>query len=267
MAGLASIFVSYGSPMLALDAGADGLCWQRLAQSMPQPRAVVIVSALWSTPVTQLGTYARPPSLHDFYGFPAALYRIQYRPPGAPQLAAQLAARLEEMGWPAGCDPLRGLDHGAWIPLRAMYPQADVPVIPLSCNAQRGPEYHLRLGLALRKVLPDDVLLIASGHLAHGLHDLRADLGDGEPAGQAGDFRDWLMARRREQDVALLLDCRRQARDIMRAHPRKEHLLPLFVALGAGTGKGHHHCGAIGAHGFALDVYSFGQLPAATEQP
>lgn len=253
---LPTLFVSHGSPMEALDAGAAGEAWRTLGRALSTPAAIVVVSAHFDTRVPLFGSAARPATIHDFYGFPEALYRLDYPAPGAPVLAERLAQGLREQGWEAQTGE-QGLDHGAWVPLRYLFPDAQIPVIPLSMSASRGPEYHYALGQALAAVLPADTLLIGSGSLTHNLGDFRR--GGGASPAYVGDFQQWIQARLRERDVDALLDYRRQAPQARQAHPTDEHLLPLFVALGAADPAGTfsvHHDGI--AHGIlAMDLYGF----------
>ena len=132
MASLPSLFISHGSPMHALDAGAPGRAWAALADALPRPSALLMVSAHWETSLPLLGGSRQPETMHDFGGFPAELYQLRYPAPGAPEVAERAAALLHEAGLGARIDGLRGLDHGAWSPLLHMYPQADVPVVQLS---------------------------------------------------------------------------------------------------------------------------------------
>ena len=255
MQRLPTVFVSHGSPMLALDAGAAGSAWQQLAEQLPRPRAVVAVSAHWSAALPTLGNGAHHATIHDFYGFPAALYQVQYRTPGDPQLAESLQQRLSA----ARLDPERGLDHGAWVPLSSMYAAADVPVVPLSLNARLGPAHHYALGEALAPLLADDVLLLASGGLTHNLREFRPGADGLPPPDYVLEFQDWFYQRIQAGDIDALLDYRQRAPGAVRAHPTEEHLLPIFVALGAaGTGaQATRHYAAISERILAMDAYSF----------
>src|SRR5665213_3328693 len=193
MIALPTLFVSHGSPMHALDAGPAGAAWAALAQKLPKPRAIVIASAHWDTAVPMLTGASRLSTIHDFSGFPAPLYALRYDAPGAPALAQRAVALLKDAGMAAGIDGSRGLDHGAWVPLRFMYPQADIPVLQVSVQTARGVEHHWQLGRALAPLAADGVLIIGSGHATH-------NLGDWRPAGSAalayaGRFADWLAER------------------------------------------------------------------------
>lgn len=223
------LFISHGSPMLLLEPGRTGPAWQALARRLPQPRAILAVSAHWTTRTPAVSAAARPETIHDFHGFPPALYELDYRPPGSAELAARLAALVPGIH----VDGQRGLDHGAWSPLRIMYPAADIPVIQLSVMPDASAEAHYRLGLALQPLARSGVLVLASGGLTHNLRDIVADAADGETLPYVREFRGWFTARLKQGDLPAVLDYRRKAPHAMRAHPTPEHLLPLFVALGA----------------------------------
>ncbi|TWI55593.1 4,5-DOPA dioxygenase extradiol [Pseudomonas duriflava] len=263
MTRLPTVFVSHGSPMEALDAGSAGRAWRALADTLPRPRAIVIVSAHFSAPYPVVGTAAQYDTIHDFYGFPPELYQLRYDAPGDPALAMHIVETLQAQNWPVRVHPSRGLDHGAWVPLRYMYPEVDIPVVNVSIDEHQDPSYHYRLGQALTAALDDDVLLIGSGSLTHNLSDFRRQTG-AAPA-YVTAFQRWIQERLRAGDIAALLDYRQQAPDSVRAHPSDEHLLPLFVALGAAEGAGDNvkvHFSEIAYQVLAMDLYSFSRQAA-----
>src|SRR5690348_4180534 len=131
MSVLPSLYISHGSPMTALQPGATGARLAELAQALPRPKAIVIASAHWLAHSPLIGGAAQPETIHDFHGFPSELYRLHYPAPGAPALAAQVSELLDQAGLAPQLDPQRGLDHGVWVPLRLLYPAADIPVVPL----------------------------------------------------------------------------------------------------------------------------------------
>ena len=223
------IFISHGSPMLMLEPGRAGPAWQMLARSLPRPRAILAVSAHWTTGAPAVSAAAPPPTIHDFYGFPEALYDLDYPAPGAPDLAAEVAALLPGVQ----IDPHRGLDHGAWSPLRAMYPAADIPVIQLAVQPRADAAAHHGLGRALQALARDGVLVLASGGLTHNLGDVVWDAADGSALPHVREFRDAFVDALLRRDLPRVLDWQRQMPQARRAHPTPEHLLPLFVALGA----------------------------------
>jgi 4,5-DOPA dioxygenase extradiol len=230
---LPTYFVSHGSPMLALDPGATGAFWENLGESV-RPDAVLCISAHWMTTVPAVSRAQRPETIHDFYGFPEPLYRLSYHPPGAPALADRVAALLQQAEMSPAVDPARGLDHGAWCPLRSIYPKADVPVTQLAIQPRRDSRWHFELGEALAPLREENVLILASGGAVHNLRDLDRDAG-GTP-GWAKRFDDWLAASIEAGDTEALLDWEK-APEARRAHPTEDHLLPIFVAMGA-AGRG-----------------------------
>lgn len=254
------IFISHGSPMLMLQPGRAGPAWQALAQTLPRPRAILAVSAHWNTHLPAVSAAAQPETIHDFSGFPAPLYRLTYPAPGSPELAAQVAALVPGIA----IDRQRGLDHGAWSPLRTLYPDADIPVIQLAVMPQASAEAHYRLGQQLQALPGDGVLILASGGLTHNLGDVVFDAGDGAALPYAMEFRDWFVATLENNDLPALLDWRRRAPHAARAHPSPEHLLPLFVALGAAGANAAvriaHRDYQLAA--LALDAFAFAPVAA-----
>jgi 4,5-DOPA dioxygenase extradiol len=224
------LFVSHGSPMLALDPGEVGKFWGHLAATFPRPGAVLCVSAHWNTVGPAVSAAAQPTTIHDFYGFPEPLYRQKYVTPGAPDLARRVSMLLSEAGIAHGIDPERGLDHGAWVPLRSFYP-AGIPVVQLAVQPQRDARFHCAIGRALAKLGDEDVLILGSGGATHNLREM--DFAEGPPPPWARDFDEWLaetLAAGREEEF---LDWQSRAPQARRAHPSPEHFLPIFVAYGA----------------------------------
>ncbi len=260
MPALPSIFISHGSPMHALDAGAAGESWAALGRRLPRPRGIVIVSAHWETEAPSLTGSARPETIHDFYGFPEPLYRIRYPAPGAPGLAARAAALLGQAGLTAEVDPTRGLDHGAWSPLLHAYPDADVPVVQLSLQSTLGTRHHLALGRALAPLAGEGVLLIGSGHMTHNLRDWVRSGREVAPLAYALEFQAWVAARIAARDLEALADYRARAPHAVRAHPSEEHFLPLFFALGAAApgGASERLYDGIEGGALAMDAWLFG---------
>jgi 4,5-DOPA dioxygenase extradiol len=228
-----ALFVSHGAPTLSLDPGLTGAMWRELAASIVKPDAVLIVSAHWETSAPQVSSAAQPKTIHDFSGFPDALYEIRYPAPGAPQLAARVGELLGTAGLVITQNPSRGLDHGAWVPMRLMYPDADVPCAQLSLQTRMGTRYSFALGQALSELRKENVLILASGGIVHNLGELDWR-GNGKATPWAAHFNDWIAEKVEQQDREALLDYRRLAPLASRAHPTEEHLMPFFVALGAG---------------------------------
>jgi 4,5-DOPA dioxygenase extradiol len=187
-----TLFLSHGSPMHALEAGGAGRAWRELADHLPRPRAVLIASAHWETSLPMLTGREALETIHDFTGFPAALYRERYDAPGAPDVARRATELLQGAGFTAAINGCRGIDHGAWVPLKWMYPQRDVPVVQLSVQPELGPAHHLAIGEALAPLVAEDVLVIGSGHVTHNLRDWSRDGTDTTPLAYVQQFSDWL---------------------------------------------------------------------------
>jgi len=233
MTTLPTLFLSHGSPMHAVEPGAAGKSWAALGKSLPRPRALLVASAHWETSVPMLTGNPKPQTIHDFGGFPAALYALRYPAPGAPGIAAEAVALLKAAGITAGVDGCRGLDHGAWMPLLHMYPDHDVPVVQISLQPELGTARHVELGRALGPLAGDGVLIVGSGHTTHNLRDWIGNQRRTEPLRYAQAFTDWLNGRLDAHDTEALIDYRERAPDAVRAHPTEEHFLPLHVAWGA----------------------------------
>ena len=260
-APLPAVFVSHGSPMHALEAGATatGQAWTALGRRLPRPRAILIASAHWETERPALTGSERPETIHDFYGFPPPLYEIHYPAPGAPQIAERARALLSAAGMQAAVDPARGLDHGAWNPLLLIFPQADLPVAQLSVQSRQGPAAHLALGRALAPLRAEGVLVMGSGSAVHNLRQFQVDRT--EPAPWAVAFDDWLAERIAAGDDDALVNYRAVRAEGSLAHPTDEHFLPLFVALGAGgagPGRALHRSFAHGS--LSMAAYAWGDL-------
>ena len=254
---LPSLFISHGSPMLALQPGASGPALQRLAADLPRPRAFVVMSAHWESRELLVSGSPAPETWHDFGGFPRELFAVQYPAPGDPALAQQIVELLAANGLPARLDNQRPFDHGTWVPLSLMYPAADIPVVQVSLPSHMGPALQTRIGQALRSLREQGVLLIGSGSITHNLGELDWRAGPQSIEPWAGDFRDWVVDKLSAQDETALHDYRKQAPYAERSHPSDEHLLPLYFARGAGGEFSIAHQGfTLGALG--MDIYRFG---------
>ncbi len=256
--------------MHAIEPGPAGEAWRELGATLPKPGAILIISAHWETAAPVLTGAERPETIHDFGGFPQELFTLRYPAPGSPQLAQRIAALLEGAGYAASVDARRGLDHGAWVPLRRMHPQADVPVVQLSIQTALGPVHHLRLGEALAPLVAEGVQVIGSGSVTHNLRDWmnamqRASRGRSidaaiEPLPYVIEFADWLEGRLAAGDCGAVLDYRDRSAAGVASHPSDEHFLPLFVAWGA-AGPGARglrvHC-SVDSAALSMDAYRFG---------
>lgn len=224
------LFVSHGAPDLLLNPGATGALWRSLGEQLPRPRAIVVASAHWESAYPAVTGTVTPETVHDFFGFPPALYAKQYDAPGEPALAGRVAELLAAADMPARIDTRRGLDHGAWAPLSCLYPEADIPVVQLALVPRAGADWHRTLGAALRPLRDEGVLILASGAVTHNFGWLSAQ--DAPPYPPAAAFADWV-GETLETAPEALATYREQAPYGAGAHPTEEHLLPLFVASGA----------------------------------
>ena len=234
---LPSLFVSHGAPDLALRETAWGAALREFAAGSPRPSAIVVVSAHWEEwgPVLVTST-KRPESIHDFGGFPAPLYEIEYPAPGEPALAARIVGLLQDARIASEADPSRGLDHGAWVPLRILAPKADVPVVAVSLPQPRTPASVFAVGRALAPLRDEGMLLLGSGGMVHNLRLLEWEERGAPPPGWAVEFETWVRGRLAAGEAEALLGYREGAPHASRAHSTTEHFDPLFFALGAGDG-------------------------------
>ncbi|GAB6196380.1 dioxygenase family protein [Lysobacter xanthus] len=228
-----ALFVSHGSPMFAVEPGRLGPELAALGRRLDGTPAIVIVSPHWMTPGLEVTGAARPETIHDFGGFPEALYRLRYEAPGEPAVADEVVQALRTAGLDARIDATRGRDHGAWVPAMHLRPAADLPVLQVSLPQSLDAAGALRLGRALAPLRARGIVVVGSGSLTHNLFEFRRDVRDPEYA-QA--FADWIREAALRGDVDALVDYRRRAPHAVRAHPTEEHFLPLLVALGAGQG-------------------------------
>lgn len=230
-----ALFVSHGSPMVAVEPDAYTHALGAFGARAPRPRAIVCVSAHWETdgPV-RITASAKPETIHDFGGFPPALYELRYGAPGAPALAANVRALLADAGIDAVLDEARGLDHGAWVPLRYLYPAADVPTLQVSLPRRRTPESIFALGRALGSLRDDGVMLLGSGGVVHNLRlvNFRDKHAPVEP--WARSFDDWFAASLQKKAERLKLLAHASTHpEGRRAIPTTEHYDPVFFTLGA----------------------------------
>jgi 4,5-DOPA dioxygenase extradiol len=225
-----ALYLGHGAPPLVDDAlwVAELAAW---ASALPRPTAILMVSAHWeAAPITLGATDDGAPLVYDFYGFPERYYQARYPAPAAPALAARVRALLGDE--PVAQHPARGLDHGAYVPLLVMYPQADVPVLQVSLPTLE-PRRLVELGARLRPLRDEGVLVIGSGFLTHGLPFLRDFRTDAPPPAWSSEFDAWAAAALATGDLDALAGFR-DAPGGRYAHPSTEHFVPLFVTLGAG---------------------------------
>ena len=257
---LPSLFISHGAPTLVTDDSPTHRFLADWSGKLARPRAIVVFSAHFETPVTTVTSGERPDMIYDFRGFPAELYKIVYPAPGDPRLAGEIAGLLRDGGIHARLDSHRGYDHGTWVPLALMYPDADVPVVQVSVSPAHSPDFHYTLGRLLEPLRERGVLIVGSGSATHNLRSyFQAAAGDAVPD-WVSSFNDWVMERIQVGDADALLDYRRKAPFAAQNHPTEEHFLPLLCALGAAhsepAGRRVH---ADYEHGvLAMDAYAFG---------
>ena len=230
-----ALYVSHGAPLFAVDAGETGPALTRWGQGLraqfPALRGVVIMSPHWMARTTQVMTGPQPATWHDFGGFPPALYQLQYPAPGAPALAQEVLALLQAADVPAQGDAQRPFDHGAWVPLMHLFPEADLPVVQVALPVRAGPAEVYAMGAALRDLRSQGVLVMGSGSMTHNLAEFFG--GEREPAPYVLEFSRWIESALERGDLKALLNYRSQAPHAERAHPTDDHFLPLFFALGA----------------------------------
>jgi 4,5-DOPA dioxygenase extradiol len=270
---LPALFLSHGSPMIALQPRAAGHFMQRLGPvieaTFGRPRAIVVISAHSLTREPALLAAARHEALYDFGGFDSALYEMRYDAPGAPELATRVEGLLQGAGIPVHRVEQGGLDHGIWTPLRYLYPGADIPVLPLAWPPNWSPERLFALGEALAPLTAEGVLIIGSGSITHNLRRVFAGGGlhpvDSPATPESTAFRDWFAKQAAAADWPALFNYRAMAPHAALMHPTDEHLLPFYVAAGAGTraqGAPRIHA-SLEFGDLGMDAYAFG--PGAAE--
>lgn len=268
MSEMPILFVSHGAPTYALEPGLAGEQLGRLGRRLPQPHAVLIISPHWMTRGVRVATTATPKTIHDFGGFSPALYDLQYPAPGHPAVASRAVDLLSSSGWDAEPDSLWGLDHGAWVPMLHLFPDADVPVFQVSMPHDLDEQGAMRLGRSLAPLAAEGVLLLASGSLTHNLFEFR--MGESEDKDYVLEFTEWIrsaVAAGEWERVAQALSVAPHAR---RAHPTPEHFLPLLVAIGAAEASARCDVEVLEGgvrHGvLAMESYGFFSAPIADAQ-
>lgn len=249
------IFLSHGAPPLA-----DDPVWTRQladwAAGMPKPASVLMISAHWENDPLTLSATETVPLFYDFWGFPQRYYEVRYPAPGAPALAGEVAKLLDDAGQPVHRDPARGLDHGAYVPLKEMYPDADVPVLQISMPTL-DPQTLYGIGRVLAPLRDQGVLIVGSGFSTHNLREMNWHAGpDARPPSWSAEFDHWLKEALATEDVDSLIDFQARAPAARLAHPRTEHFAPLFVALGAAVDHGLDSSSEIDGFWFGLSKRS-----------
>lgn len=257
---LPALYVSHGSPNLAITDTPAHRFLQRLALDLPRPRAILMISAHWCTRTPMVGTAERPETVHDFGGFDRRLYEVRYPAPGDPWLAREAGRLLVAAGFTVAEDAGRGFDHGVWVPMRAVFPQADVPIALVSMQPLADARHHHALGRALAPLREQGVLIIASGSFTHNLRAIDRSSVDAPVPGWVVEFVEWMRAHLEAGDRETLLDAMDRAPSAEANHPHDDHLLPLYVAMGAaGDEEPIRRLHASFEYGvLAMDTYQFG---------
>jgi 4,5-DOPA dioxygenase extradiol len=231
-----AVFVAHASPMLAVESEGHARALRAFGERFPDPEAIVVLSAHWEAPApVRVTSSPRPPLIYDFGGFPRALYELRYPAPGSPSLAREIVERLDGAGVSAVDEPRRGWDHGVWVPLLHLYPDAAAPVVEVSLPLPREPQDVLAIGRALAPLRERGVLLLGSGGIVHNLRLARLDRKDAPFDQWARRFDDWVRERVARRDVAELADYRAKAPHAELGAPESEHFDPIFFPLGAAS--------------------------------
>jgi len=228
-----TVFISHGSPMVALTKDDYHTALKKMGEEFPLPKAIVVVSAHWQElePI-RVTSGEKPETIHDFGGFPQALHEMIYPSPGEPKLAAEVTNLLKAGGYPARLED-RGLDHGAWIPMKITYPGAEIPLIEVTLQYGLSPSDYLKIGKILAPLRDRGILLVGSGGVVHTFREMRR-LAPGEKADDwARKFDDWFRDRIGSRDFESVANYRTSHPDGERAAPTTEHFDPIFVTLGA----------------------------------
>ena len=257
-----AIFISHGSPSIVIDDCPATRFLEELPRRLSRPDAIVVASAHYETGEPRVGKSRRPGTVHDFRGFPQALFELEYPASGAPATTARVADLLRAADFDVA-EEERDLDHGIWTPLLLAWPDADIPVVPLSIQPHRGGAWHYRVGRALAPLLDENVMVIGSGAATHDLSRFRGRPVDAEPDPDAKAFHDWLIQAATENRRLEMLAWEQEAPHADANHPTPEHFMPFFVAMGAAHGLGPaevlHDSFTYGA----LSMAALGWSPAA----
>ncbi len=247
------IFFGHGSPMNTLESNQYTETWRKLGASVPKPRAILAISAHWFTRGTAVTTMAKPRTIHDFGGFPQALFDVQYPAPGDPRLAARVRDLLAPID--VQLDETWGLDHGTWSVLVHAFPDAGIPVVQLSIDGTKPAQFHYEIGKRLAPLRDEDVLIVGSGNVVHNLMLMRR--GEGVPAfGWAKRFNDKVREALASRNHRALIDFEQMGEDARLSVPTPEHYLPLLYITALQT-EGE-------TMAFAVDGYEAGSLGMLT---
>ncbi|GGK76584.1 DODA-type extradiol aromatic ring-opening family dioxygenase [Amphritea balenae] len=227
------MFISHGSPMWAIEPGKAGVLLSQLQSQFSASKAVLVISPHWQTSGLQLTAVNNPETIHDFGGFPDALYQLQYPAIGNPELAEMVQSHLQQSQFTVALNRSRGLDHGAWVPLMHLLPAAQVPVLQLSLDSRLDPVSLLLLGRVLGELRDQGIAIVTTGGVTHNLFDMAFN--NGPPAAYAQRFQYWVREKVASRDTTALSQPHIETKDYQQAHPSSEHYLPLLVAMGASS--------------------------------
>jgi 4,5-DOPA dioxygenase extradiol len=246
------VFFGHGSPMNTLDRNQYTEAWRRLGESIPAPKAILCVSAHWTTEGTAVTAMSRPRTIHDFYGFPQTLFDVQYPAPGEPRLASRVRDLLAPLD--VGLDESWGLDHGTWSVLKHAYPGADVPVVQVSIDGTQPPRFHYEAGRRLAPLRDEGVLIAGSGNVVHNLRLMKR--GGGQPFAWAQRFNNKTREALAARDHSALVDFEKLGEDARLSVPTPEHYLPLlYIAALQGADE---------SMDFPVDGYDLGSISMLT---
>lgn len=252
---LPGLFISHGSPMLALNPEQVGPALERLAVNLPKPQAIIVMSAHWESNALEVSTGVRPETWHDFRGFPPELYDIRYPAPGEPELAENILHLFAEAGLNAHANSTRPRDHGVWMPLLHMYPEADIPVVEISLPMNMSAQEIYKIGQIISSLRTQQILIIGSGSITHNLRELAWNGDAANVPEWASTFRNYVVSKLNHRDYDAVLDWQ-SIPHVMRNHPTLEHFAPLFFAMGAGDRFSIVHTSfTMGSLG--MDIYRF----------
>lgn len=252
---LPGLFISHGSPMLALNPEQVGPALERLSHNLPKPQAIIIMSAHWESQDLEVATSIRPETWHDFRGFPDALYEIRYPAPGQPELAEKILQLFAEAGLNAHANSTRPRDHGVWMPLLHMYPEADIPVVEISLPMSMAADEIYKIGRVLAPLREQQILLIGSGSITHNLRELSWNRQPAPVPEWASEFRNYVVNKLGHSDFNAVLDWN-TIPHVERNHPTLEHFAPIFFAMGTGNRFSIVHSSfSMGSLG--MDIYRF----------
>lgn len=252
---LPGLFISHGSPMLAINPEQVGPALNRLGLNLPRPEAIIVMSAHWESNALEVSTAVRAMTWHDFNGFPQELYEIRYPAPGNPELAEEILKLLADSHISAHANSTRPRDHGVWMPLLHMYPEADIPVIEISLPMNMSSNEIYQIGKILSILRERQILLIGSGSITHNLRELNWRGGNANVPEWASTFRNYVVSKLSHNHFDAVLDWE-NIPFIERNHPTIEHFAPLFFAMGTGPRFNIVHSSfSMGSLG--MDIYRF----------